>query len=280
MEKLKTLTEKKIEKFAGKVIFNRGRDYYRDGLVEGFELNPFKNSIQAHIQGSIGIYSIEIWEDNDYLEAYCDCPFDGYPCKHIVAVLLFYLNNKESYIKRLEKERKIERLVQKKLFTLKKDELVTFILSSMKKHPSFRRELFLHLAIGTQEVLKQFHKQVDKALRAFDHNTFSPYIISHKLKKIIKQAQTADYEIQVEILWKIIDGVLYQLNTFGMSDRPLENIVLETMDLLIPALNNGIRLKKRRVEIMAELEEYCEWGNCGIVDEICEAVAEISDTNE
>lgn len=280
MSEFKTLTENKIEEFAGKVIFNRGRDYYRDGLVEDFELDPVKNTIRAHIQGSIGIYSIEIWEDNDSLEAYCDCPFDGYPCKHIVAVLLFYLNNKESYIKRLENELKIERLVQKKLFALKKDELVTFILSSMKKHPSFKRELFLHLAIGTQEVLKQFHKQVDKDLRAFDHNTFSPYNISHKLKEIIKQSQAADYEIQVEILWKIIDGVLYQLNEFGMADRSLENIVLEAMDLLIPALNNGTRMKKRRSEIIVELEEYCGWGNCAIVDDICQALVEISDNSE
>ena len=276
---LQKLTEKKIKEFAGNVIFRRGHDYFIDGLVEDFELDPVKNVIRASIHGSIGVYSIEVWERNDEIDADCDCPFDGHPCKHIVAVLLYYLHNKDSYLKNLDKEQKNETLVKEKLFSLEKDELIKIILSFVKKYPSIKRELFLQLAIGKESTLKQFFKEIDKVLRVFELNTFSTYEISHQLKEIIKQAAPADSELKGEILWKITDGVLYQLNEFGMDDTPLENIAIESMDLLVQTLNSEPGLDKRRIEIHAELEEYCGWKNCGIVDNICEAAFEISDDN-
>ena len=68
------MTDKTIREFAGNVIYNRGYDYYIDNMVEDFEYDPVKKSIQANIHGSLGNYSIEVWELNDQIEADCDCP--------------------------------------------------------------------------------------------------------------------------------------------------------------------------------------------------------------
>jgi len=277
MVELKKLSEKKIKEFAGNVLFQRGRDYYLDDLVEDFELEPTQNTIRANIHGSLGVYSIEVSGRNGQIAAYCDCPFDGYPCKHIVAVLLYYLHNKDSYLRDLDIEYKNEKLLEERLISLNKENLVNIILSSVRKYPSIKRDLFMQIGIGEETTLKKFSKEIDKIFSAFDHGTFSTYEVSRQLREIIKQAADANHGVKVEILWQITDGVLHQLNEFGMHDPPLEDIAISTMDLLVQTLNSGHELGKRRAEIRADLEEYCKLGNCGIVDDICEATFEISD---
>lgn len=280
MLKFSELSEKRIKDFAGNVIFNRGYDYYHDGLVEDFEFDPKKQTFCASIHGSLGYYTIEVCNNDDYLEANCDCPFDGYPCKHIVAVLLYFLDNKDNYLKDLNAQRKMEKIVEDKLSVLPKKQLIQIILSLLQKYPSVRRELILQLSDDKQTSLKQFFKAIAQILRTFENREFSTYEISHNLKGIMKQAESADDDIKVEIIWKITDGVLNQLNQYGISDIPLENIAIETMGILVDLLNNNPGLNERRKEIQSELEEYCEWGNCGIVDFICDAAFEISDDNK
>ena len=273
------LNEKTLREFAGNVVFNRGHDYYTDELVEDFEFDPEKNTIRANIHGRMGIYSIEVWEHNQQIEANCDCPFDGFPCKHIVAVLLYYLQEKDSYLKNLDKEQKVEKLVRDKLLSFEKDKLIKIILTFVKKYPPFKRELFLLLSIDKEATLKQFFKEIDKVFRAFDRDTFSTHEICHRLHAIIKQTDTAASEIKVEVIWKITDSVLHQLNEFGMNDIPLENIAIQGMDQLTEILISNPNLMKRRAEIHDKLDEYCNWGNCGIVDNICEAMFELSNEN-
>ena len=279
MLKYSKITKNGIKNFAGDVIFNRGYSYYNDGLVEDFEYDQKKQIFSASIQGSVGCYSIEVWNCGDNLEANCDCPFDGYPYKHIVAVLLYFLNNKDEYLKDLKVQQKKSSVVKDKLSELSKAELIRLILSFSKKYPSIRRELNLKLSDDKQLIMKQFFKEIDKIFRTFESHNFSTYEISTKLKEIIKHIETADDFLKVEIIWKIADGVLHQLNTYGMDDLPLENIAIETMDTLVELLNNVPRLDKRRKEIQGKLEKYGEQGNCGIVDDICEAAFEISDEN-
>ena len=280
MLKFSELSEKSIKGFAGNAIFNRGYDYYHDGLVEDFEFDPKKQTFCASIRGSIGNYSIEVWNNDDLLEANCDCPFDGYPCKHIVAVLLYFLDNKDNYLKDLNAQRKMDKIVEDKLSAFPKKQLIQIILSILQKYPSVRRKIVLRLSDDKQTSLKQFFKTIDKILRTFENCEFSTYEISHNLKGIIKQAESADDDIKVEIIWKITDGLLNRLNQYGMSDIPLENIAIETMDILVDLLNNNPGLDKRRKEIQSELEEYCEWRNCGIVDFICDTAIELSNDNK
>lgn len=64
---------------------------------------------------------------------------------------------------------------------------------------------------------------------------------------------------------------------YGINDRPLEDLAIETMDLLVDLLNNNPDLVERRKKIQAKLEKYCEWGNCGITDDICDASYELSE---
>ncbi|WP_257347597.1 DEAD/DEAH box helicase [Pseudalkalibacillus decolorationis] len=71
-------------------VYNRGNDYYFEGLVSDLEFHPSTNEWTAIVEGSDWYdVSIEI-RDGANILTYCDCPaYETYgACKHCVAVLL------------------------------------------------------------------------------------------------------------------------------------------------------------------------------------------------
>ena len=69
------------------VIFRRGEDYYENGLVEGLE-KVAPGRWNAVVEGTTD-YETEVCIKNGEIVSWdCDCPYDGYMCKHVVAVLL------------------------------------------------------------------------------------------------------------------------------------------------------------------------------------------------
>lgn len=104
-------------------IFNRGDEYYRDGLVHS--TFKFESSIKCGCIGSEGSsYFVEVFfEQRDFKtairEARCSCPY-GAACKHIVALLLtwYYKPNLFKNVSQLSQY----------LLDQQKDRLVSLIL--------------------------------------------------------------------------------------------------------------------------------------------------------
>ncbi len=268
---ISNISKKKIKEFAGEVIFNRGLDYFQDDMVEDFEYDPKRFSFQAMVHGSYGFYDIEISNSQGHIEADCNCPYDGYPCKHIVAVLLYFLENKNKYLKELKKQNDLESIMNRELSGLSKDELIKMILSFSKNHSAIKRELLLNLSIDDEKSFRFFDKAIDKIYSKFERETFSTYESSRELKNILKQVETVNPEFQLEVLWKVLNGLLFQLNEYGMSDIPFEDLAMNSLNKLVELFQANPEFKDKYSEILHELGEYCEWRNCGICDEIDEA---------
>ena len=78
------------------VIFRRGDDYYEDGLVEELE-ETAPGTWCAVVAGTMD-YETEVRiKDGEIVSWDCDCPYDGYMCKHVVAVLLKLRNERPSF---------------------------------------------------------------------------------------------------------------------------------------------------------------------------------------
>jgi len=92
---IKDLTKKDILKIAdSRKIFWRGEIYYRSGKIKIIDVSWGANEITAEVEGrdSSRLYNVEIYFDEYGISADCDCPYNGYGCKHIVAVLLEFLH--------------------------------------------------------------------------------------------------------------------------------------------------------------------------------------------
>ncbi len=90
------ITEKLIRRLASGESFQRGREYFQSGAVTN--LTKRGDRLLADVEGSsYEPYRVEIILDaGGMASAECTCPYDwGGACKHIVAVLLAYINQPE-----------------------------------------------------------------------------------------------------------------------------------------------------------------------------------------
>jgi uncharacterized Zn finger protein len=94
-DRLARLTEAGISARCTEASFNRGWNYYNGGAVR--QRMRLDNGIETRVAGTY-TYRVTIRETPGGLAAYCTCPYDwGGDCKHVVATLLAWLHEPESF---------------------------------------------------------------------------------------------------------------------------------------------------------------------------------------
>src|SRR5690606_10772577 len=86
IECLAGITEEDVRDFSDFKIFNRGQEYYEEGMVDELMYNKANNTVIATVKGTRE-YQIEFRLEEGGIYSTCDCPYYGV-CKHTVAVLL------------------------------------------------------------------------------------------------------------------------------------------------------------------------------------------------
>jgi len=90
------LSEKSLEALAGSSILERGKKYYKSGRV--LYITILENKIKSEVQGSER-YKVKITLNKFRIisDHFCDCPYDGHCCKHVIAVLYEIMINNKKY---------------------------------------------------------------------------------------------------------------------------------------------------------------------------------------
>lgn len=269
---LQELTEKVIQQFAGTTIFNRGYDYYQDGMVSNLQYDSETESIQAEVAGSYGDYDVSITTQSGSLSADCTCPYEGYPCKHVVATLLTFIHHKHEYFQQAETRKKSESSLAKKVKALSKDELVEILLSCSKKYSDVRRDLQVRLESDKKATFSTIHKQIMRAFPSIQSHSYSTHSIAKELTTILKSVENSTSEMQIKVCWAVIDRTLKELNEYGMDDEVLENVAIDAMESLVEAFQTNASLQEEKAEIIEQLLIYYEKGNFGITDWVYDTV--------
>ncbi len=273
--KLNDLNETKIRKFSGDTIYDRGYGYYESGMVYELDYDLNTDSLQAMVSGNYGDYEVDITSEQGRIDADCDCPYDGYPCKHIVAVLLTYIHKQNKYIEEALEHKKETSSLKVKIKALPKDELAELILSCASQYTDFKRELLVRFEPDNKITLTTIVKQVEKAFpSALSHNYY-PSNITRQLKAIMKSVEDASDTIKAEVYWAVTDRILTELNEYGMDEESLEDVAINALESLAECLVNNRSLRQRKKEIIEKLMEYYTWGNCGIKDYIYDSVYQL-----
>ena len=274
--KLKNLSEAVVKKFAGATIFGRGKEYCQSQMVEEIEYDPARDHIQAEVSGSSGHnYDVEIAAAKRGMDATCSCPYDGYPCKHIVAVLLTFMKKQETFLREAVENTKKMSSLKERINVLSKDRLTEILLFLADKHPDCRRDLLIQMGDDPKEAVSVVIKQIHQVFCAFESDDYASTKVVKQLKGILRSIQQSQLEIKVKIYWAIADRTLKELNEYGMDDEPLEDIAIETLDLLAEVLSKSGIFQEERTQIVQSLRKYSEWGNCGIIDYVKEAIEKI-----
>jgi hypothetical protein len=94
-EGLDHLTEADIQARCSETSFERGRGYYTGGAVR--QRVRLDDGLETRVSGTY-TYRVTVREAPGGLVAFCTCPYDwGGDCKHIVATLLAWLHEPESF---------------------------------------------------------------------------------------------------------------------------------------------------------------------------------------
>ncbi|MEK7396676.1 MAG: SWIM zinc finger family protein, partial [Candidatus Poribacteria bacterium] len=226
------------------------------------------------VSGNYGDYSIEIYSKDGKIGADCDCPYEGYPCKHIVAVMLEFVEKKSEQLKKTEKSKTQDSNLKSRMTELSKEQLLDIILDCAKKYPDFKNELMVRFDQDKQKVLEAILKQIDKAFPRIEES-YSMSQISKRLKTIAKQVDNAPDDLKADVYWAIADRTLEEINEYGIDDDTLENVAIDYMESLVSLLKGKSALIQKKQKIIGELMEYYDWGNCGITDSIYDTVDEL-----
>jgi len=112
------------------LIFLRGEDYSRDGMVEEISWNEKKNELSARVEGRER-YKLKFYQDHMEVRASCSCPYDDV-CKHMVAVLLQIIQKRPEIIVEVApgepSPKESEAIIRKSLKSLSQKELSELVM--------------------------------------------------------------------------------------------------------------------------------------------------------
>ncbi|MCS6795436.1 MAG: SWIM zinc finger family protein [Raineya sp.] len=124
-----------IKSWAGRTIFQRGKEYLDEGRVFEVLINS-QNHITSEVEGNYGNYHVEIQLKNMHVRGYCECPYfqdNSALCKHIVAVLLYCSSNVENLDFNVSFVEEKNQILREDLEKLSKEELIQIILKGEHK---------------------------------------------------------------------------------------------------------------------------------------------------
>ena len=206
---LKELSPESIKEFSGSTIYSRGIEYYSSSKVNHVKYSIEDSCITGKVSGSYN-YKIKVEiEDNYDLNSQCSCPYDGYPCKHIVALLLEIFYHKDDYVKQAKLEHKEHLSLEDKVEKLSKEELVTIVKNAIKKYPDLKNELKIYLNKNSVSAIKDLKKQVEKMFASVDSK--SPNELKNIIKQIknfMKTIKDSVPKIRVELKEKLLEEAL------------------------------------------------------------------------
>ncbi len=266
-----------LEAFAGTTIFKRGVNYFETGKVYELKVDPVADEIVAKVSGNYGNYEVTIGQEGERLIAYCDCPYDGYPCKHVVAVSLQYMENKGLYRSAARKQSDLYQRIENELPKRSKPELIELLMKAVTHSTELRSIVTLDLFPDNTETEDALLSRVDEIDLDYVYDDFrNEAEKARQVKKLLRTIADLTPRIRVVVSWRLADKILSFLNEYGVNDERWENIVLDIFEEVVPLLKDDETLEDLKVEIHKSLIAFYEWGNCGLIDAIEDYAQELT----
>ena len=240
------------------VIFRRGEDYYENGLVEGLE-EVAPGRWNAVVEGTTD-YETEICVENGEITSWdCDCPYDGYMCKHVVAVLLAVRDEGTGFSDYEEVRTEQEQLSQDdaavsgdlmaRISLLMEKQLREFVGKYAQKDAVFKEELLKHVMSrqlsGTTET---YRREVRKYICYADiYGILDKGILLLEAGRIEEAAAIA-----LQTLESFADE--YEYDDYADSDNIDSDVCERAGDLIRRIVNDSRTASELKRSIVVELD--------------------------
>ena len=269
-------------------ILVRGEEYYETGAVSELEEDS-PGEWTATVEGTEN-YNVEISMDGKEIESwYCDCPYDGEICKHVIATLLAIRDNEKKVNRSAFSKMKVEVEeavvidetvdIQQLLSFANPQELSQFIYEYASMHPEFKTALlnrFMAKELSATSKEKDYRAEIQNVFNDSYYNRKSRYhnryddfdcdweTVFNRMDIFLEKA---DFFLNVGNIDTTIDIALQTLRSIGENyeDGLLYNDDLypsdyceQAGDLLIKVIEHPKTTQKQKTAILQELGQLAK----------------------
>jgi len=269
-------------------ILVRGEEYYETGAVSELEEDS-PGEWTATVEGTEN-YNVEISMDGKEIESwYCDCPYDGEICKHVVATLLAIRDNEKKVNRSTFSKMKVEVEeavvidetvdIQQLLSFVNPQELSQFIYEYASMHSEFKTAFlnrFMAKKSSATSKKKDYRAEIQKVFndsyynKKFRyHNRYDDFDCDWEtvFNRMDTFLEKADFFLNVGNIDTAIDIALQTLRSIGENyeDELLYNDDLypsdyceQAGDLLIKVIEHPKTTQKQKTVILQELGQLAK----------------------
>ena len=174
------LTLDSIKELAdSQAVYQRGVQYLNSEAIHKFSATSHR--INAKVHGRYGDYTVEIVDAITKLKMSCSCQYDGDVCKHLVAVLLHFLEIDKTVII----ETSFPDVIRQALTAMPQQDLVNLIIEMANEREEFRSDLMTRITISPQLIIEQ--PRSSEQVKALKQQ------INEFVNEIEKRAEYGDY---------------------------------------------------------------------------------------
>lgn len=284
------ITLDNFENFVPYKILTRGEEYYdNDAVSELEETSP--GEWTATVEGT-DEYNVEISMNGKNVESwYCDCPYDGEICKHVVAVLLTIrdkkrksrssASSKKTIVIKEEKPVQPDADIQRLLSFVKPQELSRYISEYASTNPEFKAGLLNHFIAKESSSTSKGKDYGTEILKAFNgsggskrsryYNRYNDYDYIRDWETIFNQMdiflKKADFLLTLGDIDNVTVIALQILRSLGENyddellydeDLDVPSYCERAGDLLMKVVGHSKTTQKQKEDIVQELRKIAE----------------------
>jgi hypothetical protein len=284
MATIPRLTKTDIRNWTDEIYFQRRQKYYEQGAI--YDQKQQGMTLKSKCSGSQALFYRQevIFNSKGIESAECSCPVgDGGRCKHIIALLLAWVNDPDSF----QETEALDAILDKR----SKPELIAIIKEMLEQEPDL--ESLLDLPIIGEEGkpinIKAIRQQAQRAFRGVDYEWGYTEDIKRDLNPLLKLAASylsrGDAENSALIYMMVIEVILDNENAaMGDEEGRLLGVSYDCAEALgncLPSIND----RKKRLEILQVLFSVYQWdtiklGGVGAADCVPEILVEKTTPDE
>ncbi len=282
--KLTDLNEAAVRAFATPTIFGRGESYFRQKAVRELSYDPKTDRIASETHGQHDDYEQELWISDDRIDGRCDCPYDGFPCKHLVASLLTFIAEKQMYVAQAGLRKKKVDSLRASLEKLSKEKLIELLIDGASTDHEFKNGLLVKLQPDNSVTLAALRKQIQRAYPPMSPDAnmnFDDRAAAKQLRKILNSlAETDNAELKAEAYLCVAERVMEEFDKYGGGPDALEYIATDAIDEFATVLCTAELPPDKRKDLLERFTRLERYGNSGFEWAVEEAIERISENDE
>lgn len=265
-----------FKSYISPAIVGRGQEYYNDQAVK--DLTELKNGKwMAIVEGTVD-YEVDVTidEKREVTHFFCNCPYDGDVCKHVVAVLLAIEDESIDAIG--EKSQKKSPEWQQIIKYLPEDELRSFIIEFAARNEKLKNELIINFPALDQAdnsdkyrniISESFNSATDRHGYIDYRDTYAAmHPIDNLLAKADEHIEKANYREAFSIASAVAPECIKAIQYFDDSDGECGGAIEDAFQIIDTILEKSkdTSFTDEVYEWLCEQMENSEYGNYGCDD--------------